>query len=47
MIVEDDVDAEIKRLRAIIMELERDCECLRAEIEVLQRMRHAEIRTSR
>ena len=47
MIVEDDVDAEIKRLQAIIMELERDCECLRAEIEVLQRMRHTEIKRSR
>ena len=33
--------AENKRLHARVMELERDNERLRAEIEVLQRMRHA------
>ena len=42
MIVDQQLAAEIKRLKARIMELERDNEHLRAEIEVLQRMRHEE-----
>ena len=35
-------EAEIERLLTRMMELERDNEHLRAEIEVLQRMRHRE-----
>ena len=34
---------ELDWLRARVMELERDCKLLRAEIEALQRMRHAEL----
>ncbi len=35
-------EAEIEHLRARVMEFKRDNEHLRAEIEVLQRMRHWE-----
>jgi len=39
-----EVDNEIEKMRARIMETERDNKMLRAEIESLQRMRHTELR---
>ena len=35
---------ELDWLRARVMELERDCKLLRAEIEALQRLRHADLK---